>query len=75
MLLNKALIRIGIGIPSGAEFSLVSVDDPYNFASAQELSLFRRPLPTSNLKFLTDVMWDGRETRVMALLVREDRGR
>src|SRR5262249_24991802 len=27
-----------------------------------ELSLFRRPLPTTNLKFLSTVMWDGRET-------------
>jgi hypothetical protein len=37
-------------------------DDPYGFASAQELSLFRRPLPTTNLQFLSAVMWDGRET-------------
>ena len=62
MLLNKGLIRVGIGIPTGAEFSLVSADDPYGFASAQELSLFRRPLPSTNLKFLSTVMWDGRET-------------
>jgi cytochrome c peroxidase len=62
MLLNKGLIRVGIGIPSGAEFDLDTADDPYHFASAAELSLFRRPLPTSNLKFLTTVMWDGRET-------------
>jgi len=62
MLLNFGLIRVGIGIPTGAEFSLVSVDDPYGFASASELSLFRRPLPTTNLKFLSTVMWDGRET-------------
>jgi hypothetical protein len=62
MLLTKGLIRVGIGIPAGAEFSLVSVDDPYHYASAAELSLFRRPLPTTNLKFLSAVMWDGRET-------------
>jgi hypothetical protein len=37
------------------------VDDPYHFASAAELSLFRRPLPTTNLKFDSTVMWDGRE--------------
>src|SRR5207244_4926398 len=35
---------------------------PYDFASASELSLFRRPLPATNLKFLSAVMWDGRET-------------
>ena len=62
MLLNKALIRVGIGIPDTAEFELVAVDDPYGFASAKELSLFRRPLPTANLEFLSAVMWDGRET-------------
>ena len=61
-LLTKALIRVGIGIPANAEFELSAVDDPYDFASASELSLFRRPLPATNLKFLSAVMWDGRET-------------
>src|SRR5438445_2332609 len=62
MLLSKGLIRVGIGIPPNAEFDLVSVDDPYGYASAGELSLFRRPLPSTNLKFLSTVMADGRET-------------
>ncbi len=62
MRLSKGLIRVGIGIPANAEFVLDGVDDPYGHASAQELSLFRRPLPTANLKFLSTVMWDGRET-------------
>src|SRR6185295_6234077 len=62
MLLAKALIRVGIGIPAAAEFELVKVDDPYGFASAAELSLFRRPLASTNLRFLSTVMWDGRET-------------
>ncbi len=62
MLLTKALIRVGIGIPANREFELIAVDDPYGFASAAELSLFRRPLPATNLKFLSTVMWDGRET-------------
>jgi len=62
MLLTKGLIRVGIGIPDDAEFELIDVDDPYDFATAVELSLFRRPLPTTNLKFLSTVMWDGRET-------------
>jgi len=64
MLLNKGLIRIGIGVPAGAEFDLTGVDDPYNFASAAQLSLFRRPLPSANLFFLSTVMFDGRETLV-----------
>jgi hypothetical protein len=62
MLLTKGLIRVGIGVPATADFELVAVDDPYHFASAAELSLFRRPLPSTNLQFLSAVMWDGRET-------------
>ena len=62
MLLTKGLIRVGIGIPANADFELIEVDDPYGYASVAELSLFRRPLPTTNLKFLSTVMWDGRET-------------
>jgi hypothetical protein len=64
MLLGKGLIRVGIPVPTGpgVEFELVAVDDPYGHASAQDLSLFRRPLPSTNLKFLSTVMWDGRET-------------
>jgi hypothetical protein len=62
MLRTRGLIRVGIGIPDGAEFELVDVDDPYDYASAAELSLFRRPLPTTNLGFTPTVMWDGRET-------------
>ena len=62
MVLTKGLIRVGIGVPATADFELVAVDDPYRFASSTELSLFRRPLPTTNLQFLSTVMWDGRET-------------
>lgn len=62
MLLTKGLIRVGIGMPANAEFDLIGVDDPYGYASAAELSLFRRPLPATNLRFLSAVMWDGRET-------------
>lgn len=66
MLLTKGVIRVGLPIPAGAEFDLVKVDDPYGFAGASELSLFRRPLPSTNLKFLSTVMWDARETQTDA---------
>jgi cytochrome c peroxidase len=62
MLLTKGLIRVGIGVPATADFELVAVDDPYGYARSSDLSLFRRPLPSTNLKFLSTVMWDGRET-------------
>jgi cytochrome c peroxidase len=62
MLLSRGVIRVGMPIPANAEFELVAVDDPYGFASSAELSLFRRPLPSSNLPFQRVVMWDGRVT-------------
>ncbi|MEO8081291.1 MAG: cytochrome C [Caldimonas sp.] len=62
MLLKHGVIRVGMPIPANAEFDLVKADDPYGFASAAELSLFRRPLAATNLRFLSAVMWDGRET-------------
>ncbi|HET6149030.1 MAG TPA: hypothetical protein VFH68_15940 [Polyangia bacterium] len=63
LLLGRAVIRIGLPVPSDADFELVAVDDPYGFASAKELSLFRRSPPMANLRFSTTVMWDGRENR------------
>jgi cytochrome c peroxidase len=65
MLLSKANIRVGVSVPPNAEFTLVEADDPYGHASAAELSLFRRPMPSTNLKFLSSVMWDTRETTQM----------
>ena len=63
VLLSKGLIRIGIDIPGNAEFTIEDVDDPYNCgAPTTKASLYRRPLPSTNLGFLSTVMWDGRET-------------
>jgi hypothetical protein len=61
LLLNKGLIRIHLPIPANAEFDLVAVDDPYKFATAADMSLYRRPPPVTNISFLSTVMWDGRE--------------
>jgi len=71
MLLDRGVIRIGLAIPATAEFELVAVDDPYKFATAAELSLFRRPLPTTHLKFDSTVMWDGREVVTGATVASE----
>ena len=62
MLLTKGLIRVHLPIPADAEFTLVGWDDPYGHATAADLSLFRRPLPTMNFAYLSSVMWDGRQT-------------
>lgn len=69
MLLSRGVIRIEMAVPPGAEFIVESIDDPYGFADTTRLSLFRRPLPTANLAFLTTVMWDGRETTGAGLRV------
>jgi cytochrome c peroxidase len=66
LLLSRGLIRVGIDVPANAEFEIVSVDDPYacpaNLVSAvPTASMYRRPLPATNLPFLTTFMWDGRE--------------
>jgi len=62
MLLNHGVIRVSMAVPATAEFELVNVNDPYHHSSAADLSMFRRPLPATNLAFLSAVMWDGRET-------------
>ena len=61
LLLNKGLIRVGLDVPVDAEFEIVHVDDPYRCgAPLTSASMYRRPLPTANLRFLSAVMWDGR---------------
>ena len=62
LLRQRAVIRIGLPVKPTSEFELIAVDDPYGHASAAQLSLFRRPLPTTNLRFLTAINWDGRNT-------------
>ena len=64
LLISRAVIRIGLPVKTTSEFELFAVDDPYGFASATQLSLFRRPLPITNLRFLAGVNWDGRNTIV-----------
>ncbi len=86
LLLNKGLIRIGLPFPPpNAEFTMISVSsDPYSCntnpatglnsptnATSGIVSIYRRPLPSTNLGFLDPedgdktkrnaIMWDGRE--------------
>jgi cytochrome c peroxidase len=62
MLRTRGTIRIGLPVKPTSEFELALAEDPYGHASAAELSLFRRPLPTTNLRFLSTINWDGRST-------------
>ncbi|HEY1259810.1 MAG TPA: hypothetical protein VGF34_11220 [Stellaceae bacterium] len=72
LLLDKGLIRIGLPMPSqGLQFRVVDVTDPYDCntnpvtgltgATKGTVSVYRRPLPATNLGFLSTIMWDGRE--------------
>ena len=57
--------------PGGAQFAVTAVDDPYNCntnpvtgltsTTTGIVSTYRRPLPSTNLGFLSAIMWDGRE--------------
>jgi len=69
LILNNGLIRVGMKLPGQTEFKLAVVSDPYGCAISTDpitgdevVSVYRRPLPTTNLTFLSAVMWDGRET-------------
>lgn len=69
LLLEHGLIRITHLVPANAQFTLTVVHDPYGCALVLDpasgqlmVSEYRRPLPTTNLRFLSAVMFDGRET-------------
>lgn len=66
---GKGVIRVSLPLPTTAEFTISVVHDPYGCAIQQDpdtgqmtVSVYRRPLPTTNLGFLSAVMFDGRET-------------
>lgn len=74
LVVNHGLIRIGIQVPPNTtdpnppQFTIAAVQDPYgcalttNSQGQQTASMYRRPLPTTNLGFLSAVMFDGRES-------------
>lgn len=71
---NYGLIRIGIQLPPNQfssnppQYTITAVQDPYGCALTTNpegqttVSIYRRPLPTTNLGFLSAVMFDGRES-------------
>jgi cytochrome c peroxidase len=62
LLINKGLLRIALQVPTTAEFNVIGVVNPYGCGDPSTLSMYRRPLPSTNLRFLSTVMWDGRES-------------
>ncbi|MGA7341211.1 MAG: hypothetical protein WBE72_01945 [Terracidiphilus sp.] len=68
LVLNNGLIRIAEALPANAQFKMAVSEDPYGCAAATgasgeaTYSVYRRPLPASSLTFLSEVMWDTRET-------------
>jgi cytochrome c peroxidase len=62
LLLSRGSIRIALPVPAGAEFSVANVMNPYGCGDTSTLSMYRRPLPATNLEFLSTLMWDGRES-------------
>ena len=70
LLLERGLFRVGLKVPADAEFFIESVDDPYNCDAPTtpllSASVYRRPLPSTNLRFNSAVMWDARISQVPA---------
>ena len=62
LLTSRGLIRVALPVPDEAEFEVVSVSNPYGCNETSVLSMYRRPLPSTNLRFLSTLMWDGRES-------------
>src|SRR5262245_6398457 len=72
LLLPRGLIRVGLDVPDRAEFFIESVKDPNHCGFAtNDVSAYRRPLPSTNLRFLSAVMWDGRESLPTTTIVED----
>ena len=62
LLRTRGVIRIAIAVPANANYQVVSVNNPYGCNETNVISMYRRPLPATNLRFLSSVMIDGRES-------------
>src|SRR5215470_9041020 len=62
LLRTRGLIRIAIAVPANADYYVKNVDNPYGCSESDVISMYRRPLPATNLRFLSTVMFDGRES-------------
>ena len=74
-------VSIKLPDPPTLQFSVVDIQDPYGCTTNPQfgltsfgpsaptqgsVSVYRRPLPSTNLRFLTTVMWDGREASLQS---------
>ncbi len=82
LLLSHGLIRIFLPLPASRDYTITAVSDPYGCtdlsANPPIISVYRRPLPSANLRFLTEcppnqascaplsIMWDGREASLQS---------
>jgi len=69
LILNNGLIRVAETLPAGTQFTITAISDPYSCAITTDpttgrptVSVYRRVLPSTSLIFLSDVMWDTRES-------------
>ena len=62
LLRTRGLIRIAIAVPPNADYAVTSVQNRYGCNETDTISIYRRPLPATNLRFLSAVMFDGRES-------------
>ncbi len=62
LLRTRGLNRIAINVPPIADYRVASVNNPYGCNESDVISMYRRPLPSTNLRFLSSVMFDGRES-------------
>ena len=62
LLRTRGLIRVALAAPANRDFEVVSIRNPYGCGETAAISVYRRPLPATNLRFLSALMWDGRES-------------
>ena len=62
LLRTRGLFRIALAVPANANYKVISVNNPYGCNETDTISMYRRPLPATNLRFLSAVMVDGRES-------------
>ena len=87
LLRTKGLIRIGLNLRSDRDYDVKIVLDPYAGTGANPpvnqtlpasstamLSFYRRPLLSANTRFISAVMWDGREATVNPVPANQNQG-